>query len=114
MDVNVYTAHEISNEQIKQKIKNKESFIIEKVEAMRFTSTIKTIECLIEAQGLKCRTYTIGRVAAAGATIFGGVTGALGILSGVAIAAHNIATWDPDYEIGKDMFSASIHVSYKK
>ncbi|AQZ33436.1 hypothetical protein BHQ29_09140 [Pseudomonas sp. LPH1] len=114
MDVNVYTLHEISNEQIEQKIKNKESFIIEKVEAMRFSSAIETLERIIEAQGLTCRIYTIGRLAAAGATIFGGLTGAVGALSSIAIAAHNIATWNPDYELGKNIIGSSIHVTFKK
>lgn len=114
MDVNVYTLQEISNDQILEKIKSKESFIIEKVEAMRFISTVETLENLIESQGLKCRIYTIGRIATAGATAVGGVTGILGLFSGIAIAAHNIVTWNPDYEIGKNILGSSIHVTYKK
>lgn len=114
MDVNVYTPEEISNDTIKQKIINKESFTIEKVEAMRFASTVETIEKIIESNGLKCRVYTVGRIATAGASIFGGITGVVGVLSSAAIAAHNIATWNPDYEIGKNFFGSSIHVEYKK
>ncbi|PAU63662.1 hypothetical protein [Pseudomonas indica] len=114
MDVNVYTLQEISNDQILEKIKNRESFIIEKLEPMRFSSTVDTLEKLIESEGLKCRVYTIGRIATAGATALGGVTAALGLFSGIAIAAHNIATWNPDYEIAKNIFGATIHVNYKK
>ncbi|WP_271410523.1 hypothetical protein [Pseudomonas sp. Q1-7] len=114
MEVNVYTLEEISNSQLLDKIKKRESFVIQRVDPMRFSSAIDLIEKTIDGQGLKFRTYTIGRVATAGATIFGGVTGALGLLSGIAIAAHNIVTWNPDYEIGKSIFNASIYVTYKK
>lgn len=114
MDVNVYNINEISNEKILEKIKNKESFILEKVESIKFHSAVETLERLIESQGLKCRIYTPGRIAAAGATVAGGVTGILGFLSGIAIAAHNIATWNPDYEIAKNLFGSSIYVNYKK
>jgi len=114
MDVNVYKISEISNEKILEKIKKKESFILEKVESIKFHSTIETLERLIESQGLKCRIYTFGRIATAGASVAGGVTGVLGALSGIAIAAHNIATWNPDYEIAKNFFGSSIHITYKK
>lgn len=114
MDVNVYKLNEISNEKIIEKIKKKESFILEKVDSIKLHSTVETLERLIESQGFKCRIYTLGRVAAAGATVAGGVTGLLGALSGIAIAAHNIATWNPDYEIAKNLFGSSIHVTYKK
>ncbi|PAU59198.1 hypothetical protein BZL41_16995 [Pseudomonas sp. PIC25] len=114
MDVNVYSLQEISNEQILEKIKNKESFVIEKVDSVKYSPTIEALEKIIESQGLKCRVYTIGRIATAGVTAFGGVTGAIGLLSGIAIAAHNIATWNPDYEIGKNILGSNIHVTYKK
>ncbi|WP_090263233.1 MULTISPECIES: hypothetical protein [Pseudomonas] len=114
MDVNVYSLNEISNEKILEKIKKKESFILEKVDSMKFNSAIETLERLIESQGFKCRIYTSGRIAAAGATVAGGFTGIFGALSGIAIAAHNIATWNPDYEIAKNFFGSSIHVTYKK
>lgn len=114
MDVNVYDLNEISNELVLEKIKKKESFTLQKIDPMRFHSAVETLERLIESQGLKCRIYTLGRIAAAGATVAGGATGLLGALSGIAIAAHNIATWNPDYEIAKNIFGSSIHVTYKK
>lgn len=114
MDVNVYKLNEISNEQIIEKIKKKESFILEKIDPIKLIPTVETLERLIESQGLKCRIYTMGRVAAAGATVAGGVTGLLGALSGIAIAAHNIATWNPDYEIAKNILGSNIYVNYKK
>ncbi|WP_236201240.1 hypothetical protein [Pseudomonas pseudonitroreducens] len=114
MDINVYNINEISNEKIIEKIKKKESFTLANIESIKLHSTVETLERLIESQGLKCRIYTFGRIAAAGASVAGGVTGLLGALSGIAIAAHNIATWNPDYEIAKNLFASSIHVTYKK
>lgn len=81
---------------------------------MKFYAAIETLERLIESQGLKCRIYTFGRIAAAGASVAGGVTGLLGALSGIAIAAHNIATWNADYEVAKNLLASTIHVTYKK
>lgn len=114
MDVNVYDINDISNEKILEKIKKKESFILTNVSPMKLPSAVETLERLIESQGFKCRIYTLGRIAAAGVSVAGGVTGILGALSGIAIAAHNIATWNPDYEIAKNPLKSSIHVSYKK
>lgn len=81
---------------------------------MKFHAAIETLERLIESQGLKCRIYTFGRIAAAGASVAGGVTGLLGALSGIAMSAHNIATWNADYEVAKKLLASTIHVTYKK
>lgn len=114
MDVNVYTAAEASNDQLAIKIKNRESFIIEEIKLNRFASTVKTLEKIIESQGLKCRIYTTGRIATTGLAFLGGWSAIAGVVSGATIAAHNIATWNPDYEIGKDLTSSKITVTYKK
>lgn len=76
--------------------------------------TIEELEHMIEDRGLSCRVYTKGRLAAAGASVFGGVTGVLGLASAIGIAAHNIATYNPDYELAKDIINNSITVSYMK
>lgn len=114
MDVNVFSAKELSNEQIKQKIKNRESFTIDKISWERFTATVDTLEKIIEAEKLKYRTYTVGRVVSIGASALGGVTALLGLASGAAIAVHNLVTWGPDYEIGKNRIESKISVTYKK
>jgi hypothetical protein len=68
----------------------------------------------IEPAGLKCRVYTKGRIAAAGASLLGGITGAAGIASAISIAAHNLATYNPDYEIVKHLVDNTLSVFYKK
>lgn len=73
------------------------------------------LEKIIERINLRCRIYTENRAAAIGATLIPtGVTQAVGIASAVGIAAHNLATFNPDYEIGKNIMSNQINVTYKK
>ncbi|MDL8858720.1 hypothetical protein QS933_26535, partial [Escherichia coli] len=38
----------------------------------------------------------------------------LGAVSAAAIGVHNLATWNPDYEIGKNYVKRTISVRYKK
>lgn len=114
MDVNVYSLDEISNEAISIKVKNKESFTIEKIDNSKFSDTVKVLEKIIEDKGLKCRIYTIGRIAAVGAVAVSGWATVAGIASGLAIGAHNIATWSPDYEIAKSPLTQTVYVQYKK
>ena len=76
--------------------------------------TVSTLENVIESENLSCRIYTYGRVASAGATLVGGVTGLAGLASVVGMAAHNIATFNPDYEIAKHLVDNKLTVSYKK
>ncbi|MFM5532908.1 hypothetical protein ACET64_04230 [Aeromonas veronii] len=80
----------------------------------RMSAAVTKLENTIEPAGLTCRVYTKGRIAAAGASIFGGITGLAGIASAVTIAAHNLATYNPDYEIVKHLVDNSLSVLYKK
>lgn len=80
----------------------------------RMSDAVSKLEQLIEGEGLSCRIYTYGRVAAAGGSLFGGVTGVLGIASAVGMAAHNLATYDPDYEVAKHNIDNKLTVTYKK
>ena len=54
-------------------------------------------------KGLRCRVYTRNRILAAGAMSFVDV----GAVSMAGIAAHTLATFNPDYEIvGPDLFKS--------
>lgn len=69
------------------------------------------VETAVEERGMTCRVYTRNRVAAAaGATLLAGE----GILSLAAIAAHNLVTFNPDYEIGRAVVDNKLYVDYKK
>lgn len=79
----------------------------------RMGDAVSKIESMIESEDLSCRIYTYGRVASAGATLVGGVTGLAGIASAIGMAAHNIATFNPDYEIAKHLVDSKLSVVYK-
>lgn len=76
-----------------------------------FKECISLLEQTIESKGLTCRIYTENRSAAIGAGLF--AVGA-GLFAAVGIAAHNLATYNPDYEVGKNLINNKITVKFKK
>ncbi len=113
MDINVYALSDISDDKIEQLINSKQSFTLTGVSHMK--KAVATIERKIERKGLKCRVYTKGRAATVGAaaipfspTVIGGW------LAGAAIGVHNLATYDPDYELAKKPLSNELEVNFKK
>lgn len=92
-------------------IQNRESFKISNVTQSEMGGLVDQLERMIENEGLRCRIYTKGRIAAAGVGLFSLGAGAAAL---AGIAAHNIATFNPDYEIEKDLLGSSLTVSYKK
>lgn len=114
MDVNIYDIDSVADEQIEQKIKNHESFIIECPDFLKVSKGVEKLEKIIEAQGMRCRIYTIGRVATIGAAAWTGIGTVIAAGAGLAIAAHNVATWSPDYEIATLPLGTKIVVTYKK
>lgn len=98
-----------AKEKMDELLTSKQSFVIiglggDLLEASKFT------EKAIETRGLKCRVYTRNRAYAAGAISW---TGA-GLLSLAAIAAHNVVTFSPDYEIGRAIVDNKLYIDYKK
>ena len=91
-------------------VSEKKSFTIKEIDSDFFSDTVETIEKLIESQGFTSRVYTAGRITALGIsaiTIVGGVA------AGLTIAAHNLATYNPDYEIAK-IYPKTLIINYKK
>ncbi len=107
---------ELDSPNIKDMIKEHKSFEIRGFSGVSggMDKAVSKIENIIECQGLSCRIYTYGRVAAVGATFVGGITGLAGLASAVSMAAHNIVTYDPDYEIAKHLIDNKLSVQYKK
>lgn len=115
MDFGVYSIKSISNEQIRSLIEQKGSFVLENIDRLNMGEAVETLENLIESKGLSCRIYTKGRaatVAAAAIPVSPTVVG--GWVSALAIGAHNLATWNPDYEIAKNLATGTLTVTYKK
>jgi len=94
-------------------IRNEKTFEVTGLSG-RMSEAVEFVENKIEANGLRCRVYTYGRVAAAGGTLFGGITGVFGVASVVGMAAHNLATLNPDYEIAKHLVDNMLTVRYCK
>ena len=91
-------------------ITNKKSFEILGVGG-NIKECVSLLENTIESNGLTCRIYTQGRAAgiASGLLVAG-----LGVVTAAGIAAHNLATYNPDYEIGKNLVKNKITVKIKK
>lgn len=112
IDIARYTADELSDEKLDSLIASKASFQVVSIQNMN--SVVEKIEGRIEKTGLTCRTYVEYRSAAMAGSLLGGVTAIAGMASAVAIAAHNLATWNPDFELGKNHVKGTLNVVYKK
>ncbi len=103
------TESELTSDAINSLLTDKKSFQICGVADL--SKCVLLIEGEIEKLNMSCRIYTEYRTAAlAGEALLGGV----GIIAAAAIAAHNLATFNPDYEIGKNKFNSTVTVNYKK
>ncbi len=98
-------------DQIAELIAERKSFHILGTDFENTFDQCTSIEEAIEAAGLTCRIYTKGRIVAAAAGIFSMGAG-LAALTG--IAAHNVLTWSPDYEICRDLANGRILVEWQK
>ncbi|TMO45621.1 hypothetical protein CWC25_05775 [Pseudoalteromonas sp. S4389] len=104
---------ELTSNKLKELIRAEKTFEVTGLSG-RINEAVKFVENTIESEGLRVRVYTYGRIAAAGGTLFGGITGALGLASVVGMAAHNLATLNPDYEIAKHLVDNMLTVKYCK
>lgn len=98
-------------EQVENLIDTRQSFEICGVAVGDMLELCSDLEKYIESQNLKCRVYTKNRLAAGLSYV---LNPAWGILSLTSIAAHNILTYDPDYEIYRDIANKRVGVEWKK
>ena len=124
VDVLRFTSDELTVEKLDELVKAKKSFWVVAVKDMSYT--VHKIEGSIEKQGMSCRVYTENRSALIGgalaaslvpnpiwpATFIASLAGAASATVGTVV--HNIATYDPDYEIGKNPIKSKITVTFKK
>lgn len=108
-EVQQYIYDEVSG-RLEELIKNKESFVLRGL-TDRMGEAVAKVEGIIEKQHLKCRVYSRNRAAVVAATAWVPVLSWANI---AALAVHNLATMDPDYEIGKDLIDKRLHVTYKR
>ena len=83
---------------------------------------IKLVETKIEALGMKCRIRSDMKASLAQGGLIGGLMGAaslpaeiaIGAIAAAATAGHQLATYNPDYEVLKDYVNKKLTVTYKK
>lgn len=92
-------------------IDHRASFEIHQVPIIEMISICGDLEDYIESQNLKCRVYTEKRYTG---LLAGALNKQYGVLGAIFIAAHNLITWNPDYEISRDLANNRINVKYKK
>lgn len=108
-DIQKISSAELSSEKLKYLISHKESFQV--VGVADISKVVESVEGCVETLGMKCRVYTEFRTAAlAGEVLVGGI----GLIAAAGIALHNLATYDPDYEIGKNMVTGHVTVTYRR
>lgn len=115
MDIGVYSVKRVSDSEIGKMIDQRKSFVLNDIARTNMGEAIKSLEKSIESRGLRCRVYTKGRAASmAAAAIPTPVTVLGGWASAIAIGAHNAVTWNPDYEIAKNLAMGTLTIDYKK
>ncbi|WP_105901870.1 hypothetical protein [Vibrio gangliei] len=111
-EVRKLTFEDLLPEKLSSLVKSGESFEVIALGGNMLEAT-KRIEHAIETEGLRCRVYTIGRVAACGLSLAGGVTALVGAGAIAGIMYHNLYTYNPDYKIGKDLVNNQLLVEFK-
>jgi hypothetical protein len=111
LDTTIYSIKSISDDEIRNKLAAHQSFVLEDVSRTGMGEAVGQIEKHIEALGLKCRVYTKGRSAAIAGEL---AVPLVGWVSAAAIWIHNLVTWNPDYEIGKNLLMGTLTLTYKK
>jgi hypothetical protein len=110
IDLDKYTAEELDIDKIDALTLQCASYQV--VSVTNISATVTKIEGRIEKAGLSCRVYSEYR-AASMATLFSPAA-IVGLGAAVGIAAHNIATFNPDYEIAKNKLAGTLTVKYVK
>ncbi len=111
MDYSVYSIDTITDAKINELISSHTSFVLENIARLNMSEAVESIERKIENRGMKCRVYTKGRSAALAGEL---AVPLVGWAAAAAIGLHNLATWDPDYEIGKNLLTGTLTIEYKK
>lgn len=112
IDIQKFAADELDSEKLDWLILSNHSFQV--VAVGDISAVVSKIEGRIEKLGRRCRVYTEYRATAMAGSLFSGVASLVGVASAVGIAAHNLATINPDFEIGKNKLAGTITVKYVK
>ncbi|CAA7627267.1 hypothetical protein [Magnetospirillum sp. SS-4] len=95
-------------------IRNRETFEVGGCHG-RMPEAVLFVERAIGGEGMSSRTFTKGRKAAlAGMLVPSGATQLVGLVAAAGMAAQNVATLNPDYEIMKRPVDKALRLSYVK
>ncbi|BBB66553.1 hypothetical protein UNDYM_2300 [Undibacterium sp. YM2] len=111
IDILKIASNDLNSTKIDSLIASRQSFQI--VAVSDISAVVTEIEGRIALADLTCRIFTEYRKAAIAGSFFG-PTALLGAAAAIGIAAHNLATINPDYEIGKNKIAGTVTVTYKK
>lgn len=114
MDIGVYSIKTVPDEKVRQLIERRQSFVLEDIDLLNMPEAIERVEKLIESAGLSCRVYTKGRSATMAMALIPSVTGVVGLAAAAGIGVHNLFTFNPDYEIAKNLVTGTLTVDWKK
>lgn len=109
MDISIYSFKSMSNCRMERMLKDGTSFVLEDIDRKNMSEVVETVEKMIESMGMSCRIYTKGRSAALIAVPVVGLSYAI-----AALGIHNLATWNPDYELAKNLITGTLTITYKK
>lgn len=98
----------VSELRISMLLDDYQSFELIDLTGEKMGKAVQFLEDLIEKKSMTCRIYTAGRT-----VVLGGIFNPLGVAAAAAIAAHNLATYDPDYEIAKHKIDKKLTVKAK-
>lgn len=110
LDIQKFTADEITLEKLITLIDARKSFQV--VAVSNISAVVEKIEGRVEKAGLRCRVFTEYRAASMAATFSPAAMVGLGAVVGIGL--HNLATFNPDYEIGKNKLAGTVTVKYMK
>lgn len=98
--------------QVENCVRDRQSFSVINVDFGKQSTAVEIVENAIESAGLSCRVRTANRgwaVAALSVATLG-----TGALAAAAIAGHDLATKNPDYEVLKEMIGSNVAAIYQK
>lgn len=114
MELDIYQMKTLTNSKIGALVDSRKDFVIEGITFITYKDALRTVEKIIEDKGFKVRVYTKGRATSLVAGVIPGPTIVLGWAAGIGIGAHNLATFNPDYEIAKNPATGTLTVVYKR
>lgn len=110
-DIKKIPFDELTSDRLRGLIAGNDTFQV--VAVSDIGTLVAKLEAAIENAGMRCRVFTEYRASSLlGACLV--PTAPLAWMAGIGMAAHNLATFNPDYQIGKNKLASTVTVKYMK